>query len=192
MRLLFACIFTLRNIDRKQVAIYWKWLREANDVAQGISSDQLQASVQKLSQEFYALGSAALDAMRYQLEVRKNGRIGHQLLREIGVIPSPAERIAIAAKPSTIDKSTLAPFELAVAEDEHGQINRVAYGMAYAMEESARIYGTPLPTAEEYRRLRRIAKVADELSGGTFSRGMPSRRSRGEAHSPVSGGGAGA
>jgi hypothetical protein len=156
------------QLTAKQVAVYWEWLREANAVAQGIPSDQLQACVQKLSEEFYALGSAALDALRYELEVRKNGRIGHQLLREIGVIPSPAERIAIAAKPSTIDKSTLTPFELAVAEDEHGQINRVAYGMACAMEESARIYGTPLPTAEEYRRLRRIAEVADELSGGRF------------------------
>jgi hypothetical protein len=106
--------------------------------------------------------------MRYEMEVRKNGRIGHQYLREIGVIPSPEEKIAIAAKPSTIDKSTRTPFELAEAEDEHGQINRVAYGMACAMEESARIYGTPLPTAEEYRRLRRIAEVADELSGGRF------------------------
>jgi hypothetical protein len=106
--------------------------------------------------------------MRYEMEVRKNGRIGHQYLREIEVIPSPEERIAIAAKPSTIDKSTRTPFELAEAEDEHGQINRVAYGMACAMEESARIYGTPLPTAEEYRRLRRIAEVADELSEGRF------------------------
>ncbi len=128
----------------------------------------MQACVQKLSQEFYALGSDALDAMRYELEVRKNGRIGYQLLRDIGAIPSPEERIAIAAKPSTIDNSTLTPFELAVAEDEHGQINRVAYGMACAIEESARVYGTPLPTAEEYRRRRRIAEVADELSGGRF------------------------
>jgi hypothetical protein len=152
----------------KQVEIYWKWLREANVAAQSIPSDRLQARVQKLSHEFYALGNAALDAMRYELKVRKNGRLAHQVLREMGVIPSRAERIAIAAKPSTIDKSALTPLELEVAEDEAGQINRIAYGMACAVEESATIYGTPLPTAGEYRRLRRIAEVADELSGGRF------------------------
>jgi len=156
------------QITARQVASFWKCLREANDIAQRIPSDELQAAVQKLCGEFYALGSDALEAIRYELEVRKNGRIGYQLLREIGAIPSPEERIAIAAKPSTIDKSTLTPFELAVAEDEHGQINRVAYGMACAMEESARMYGTALPTAEEHRRLQRIAEVADELSGGRF------------------------
>jgi hypothetical protein len=152
----------------QQVALLWRLLREANAIAQRIPSDEMQAAVQKLCGEFYALGSDALGAIRYELEVRKNGRIGLQLLREIGAMPSPQERIAIAAKPSNIDKSTLTPFELAVAEDEHGQIHRVAYGMACAMEESARIYGTSLPTAEEYRRLRRIAEVADELSGGRF------------------------
>jgi hypothetical protein len=156
------------QLTAKQVAIYWQWLREANAVAQVVPSDQLRARVQRLNREFDELGSAAVDAMRYELEVKKNGRIGHQILREMGVIPSPAERIAIAAKPGTIDKSTLTPFELAVAEDEYGQINGVAYGMACAIEESARIYGTPLPTAEEHRRLRRIAEDADELSGGRF------------------------
>jgi hypothetical protein len=156
------------RITTRQVAPFWKCLREVKNIAQCVSSDELQACVQKLSEGFYALGSAALDAMRYELEVRKNGRIGLQLLREIGAIQSPKERIAIAAKPSTIDKSTLTPFELAVAEDEHGQINGVAYGMSCAMEEWARVYGTPLPTAEEYRRSRRIAEVADELSGGRF------------------------
>ena len=139
-------------------------------MAQRSPSHEMQAVVQRLCGEFYALGSDALEAIRYALVVRKDGRIGYQILNDLGAIPSREERIAIAAKPSNIDKSTLTRFELAVAEDEHGQINRVAYGMACAMEESARMYGTPSPTAEEYRRLRRIAEVADELSGDVFTR----------------------
>jgi hypothetical protein len=156
------------QITTQQVALLGRLIREANAIAQRIPSDEMQAAVQKLCGEFYALGSAAVEALRYSLEIRKDARIAYQILNALGVIRSPEERIAIAAKPSTIDKFTLTPFELAVAEDEHGQINRVAYGMACAMEESARIYGTPLPTAEEYRRLRRIAEVADELSEGRF------------------------
>ena len=156
------------QITAQQVALLWRLLREANDMAQRSPSHEMQAVVQRLCGEFYALGSDALEAIRYALVVRKDGRIGYQILNDLGAIPSREERIAIAAKPSNIDKSTLTRFELAVAEDEHGQINRVAYGMACAMEESARMYGTPLPTAEEYRRLRRIAEVADELSGGRF------------------------
>jgi hypothetical protein len=58
---------------------------------------------------------------------------------------------------------------VAVAEDENGQIHRVAYGMACAMEESARCFGTPLPTAEEYHRLRRVADLADEIAEGRFT-----------------------
>jgi hypothetical protein len=49
------------------------------------------------------------------------------------------------------------------------QINRVAYGMACALEESGRCFGTFVPTTEEYRRLRRVAKAADEIAEGRFS-----------------------
>jgi len=156
------------QITAQQVALLWRLLREVNDFAQCIPSDETQAAVQQLCGEFYALGNAALEAIRYALEVRKDARIAYQMLNALGAVPSLEKRIAIAAKPSNIDKSTLTPFELAAAEDEHGQISRVAYGMACAMEESARVYGTELPTAEEYRHLRRIAEVADELCGGRF------------------------
>jgi hypothetical protein len=100
----------------QQVALLWKLLREASAIAQRIPSDEMQAVVQKLCGEFYALGSAALEAMRYALEVRKDARVAHQILIELGVIPSPTERYAIASKPTPIKEATPTPFPIAVAE----------------------------------------------------------------------------
>jgi hypothetical protein len=139
--------------------------RDRATVTKIVRSDEMNAVVQKMRERYYGLGFDALDAVQHTLQVRKDGGLGRQVLTDIGVIPSPEERYAIASQP---DKATLTPFEIAVAEDENGQINRVAYGMACAMEESARFFGTPLPTAEEYRHLRRVAMVADEITGGRF------------------------
>jgi hypothetical protein len=100
----------------QQVALLWRLLREANAIAQRIPSDELQAAVQKLCGEFYALGSAALNAIRYSLEVRKDARIAYQTLNVLGVIPSPEARYAIATKPMAIKEVALAPFPIAVAE----------------------------------------------------------------------------
>jgi predicted transcriptional regulator len=140
--------------------------RDRATVTKIVRSDEMNAVVQKMREKYYALGFDALDAVQHTLKVRKDGGLGRQVLGDIGVIPSADERYAIASQP---DKATLTPFEIAVAEDENGQINRVAYGMACAMEESARCFATFLPTAEEHRRLRTVATVADEIAEGRFS-----------------------
>jgi hypothetical protein len=139
--------------------------RDRATVTKIVRSDEMNAVVQKMRERYYGLGFDALDAVQHTLQVRKDGGLGRQVLTDIGVIPSPEERYAIATQP---DRATLTPFEIAVAEDEDGQINPVAYGMACAMEESARCFGTFLPTADEQRRLRRVAKVADEIAQGRF------------------------
>jgi hypothetical protein len=140
--------------------------RDRATVTKIVRSDEMNAVVQKMRATYYALGFDALNAVQHTLRVRKDGGLGRHVLSDIGVIPSPEERHAIASQP---DRAALTPFETAVAEDENGHINRVAYGMACAMEESARCCGTPLPTPEEYRRLRRVAMVADEIADGRFS-----------------------
>jgi hypothetical protein len=71
----------------QDVARLWTLLREADAIARRIPSDEMHAAVQKLSGEFYALGSEALDAIRYELDVRKDGRLGYQVLKVMGVIP---------------------------------------------------------------------------------------------------------
>jgi hypothetical protein len=94
--------------------------------------------------------------------------LGYQLLRDIGVIPTAEQRYEIAIRPPSIDKSTLSPFQIAMAEDENGQINRVRYGMSYVLEEGAKVYGFHCPTAEEYRHSEEVAKVIDEITEGRF------------------------
>ena len=140
--------------------------RDRATVTKIVRSDEMNAVVQKMRERYYALGFDALDAVQHTLRVRKDGGLGRQVLTDIGVIPSAEEIYAVA---SQLDKATLTPFEIAVAEDEDGRINRVAYGMACAIEESARCFGTFLPTAAEHRRLRRVAMIAGEIAGGRFS-----------------------
>lgn len=140
--------------------------RDRATVTKIVRSGEMNAVVQKMRERYYGLGFDALDALEHTLQVRKDGGLGRQVLTDIGVIPSAEERYAIASQP---DKATLTPFEIAIAEDENGEINRVAFGMACAMEESARCFGTLLPTAEEYRHLRRVAMIADEIAEGRFS-----------------------
>src|ERR1700733_7456545 len=140
--------------------------RDRATVTKIVRSDEMKAVVEKMRERYYALGFDALDAVQHALRVRRDGGLGRQVLTDIGVIPSAEERYAITSQP---DKSILTPFEIAVAEDENGQINRVAYGMACTMEESARCFGTALPTAAECRRLQRVAEVADEIAEGRFT-----------------------
>jgi len=140
--------------------------RDRATVTKIVRSDEMNTVVQKMRERYYALGFDALDAVQHTLRVRKDGALGRQVLTDIGVIPSSEERYAIASQP---DRATLTPFEIAVAEDENGQINRIAYGMACAIEESARCFGTPLPTAEEHRRLQRVAMIVDKITGGRFT-----------------------
>jgi hypothetical protein len=76
----------------------------------------MQAAVQRLCGEFYALGSDAPEAIRFALEVRKDARIAYQILNILGVIPSPEERYAIATKPMATKEVALTPFQIAVAK----------------------------------------------------------------------------
>jgi hypothetical protein len=97
--------------------------RDRATVTKIVRSDEMNAVVQKMREEYYGLGFDALDTVEHTLRVRKGGGLGRQVLTDIGVIPSPEQRYAIATQP---DRAALTPFEIAVAEDEDGQINRVA------------------------------------------------------------------
>ena len=82
----------------------------------------------------------------------------------------------------------MTPLELAMAENEDGSINRVAYGAACVMEESAREFGIELPTAEEWQHGCRVAEVANEMTNGRFahiSDGVEEKRIRESAEKIV-------
>ena len=143
--------------------------RDRATVTKIVRSDEMNAVVQKMRERYYGLGFDALDAVQHTLQVQKDGRLGRQVLTDIGVIPSAEERFAIATQSMNIETATLTPFEVAMIADEEGQMRRVAYGCACAMEASAEAFGISLPTPDEVHRLRRVVKVADEITGGRFN-----------------------
>ena len=143
--------------------------RDRATVTKIVRSDEMQAFVQRMRERFYGFAFDAMDAVEHSLKQQNDARLAYRMLSDIGIVPSAGERYSIAAQPSFIDKSTMTPLELAIAEDEDGRINRVAYGAACVIEESARVFGTELPTAEEWRHGCRVAEVADEITNGRFA-----------------------
>ena len=143
--------------------------RDRATVTKIVRSDEMQGFVQKMRERFYGFAFDAMNAVERSLKQQTDARLAYRMLCDIGIVPSAGERYSIATQPPSIDKSTMTPLELAMAENENGRINRVAYGAACVMEESARVFGTWLPTAEEWRRSCRVAEVADEITNGRFA-----------------------
>jgi hypothetical protein len=144
--------------------------RDRATVTKIVRSEEMNAFVHQMRERLYGLGCDALAAVEHELRVRTNGRLGYQLLTGIGVVPSPKEKHEIAYQPVKIDQAGLTPFEIAMAEDKNGDIDRVRYQVACVIEESSECYGTPLPTPEEIRHKRRVAEVADQITNGDFFR----------------------
>ena len=143
--------------------------RDRATVTKIVRSDEVQIFVQKMRERFYRLAFDAMDAVEHSLQQQNDARLAYRILTDTGIVPSAEERYSIATQPPSIDKSTMTPLQLAMAENEDGSINRVAYGTACMMEESARVFGTKLPTAEEHRHACRVAEVADKITNGRFA-----------------------
>jgi hypothetical protein len=60
----------------------------------------------------------------------------------------------------------LSAFELAVGEGHSGGVRLWAIRLARMAEEKAKIFGFSLPTPEQFRHAREIARLADELADG--------------------------
>jgi hypothetical protein len=143
--------------------------RDRATVTKIVRSDEMQGFVQRMRERFYGFAFDAMDAVEHSLKQQNDARLAYRMLCDIGIVPSPGERYSIATQPASIEKSTMTPLELAMAEDEDGRINRVAYGAACVIEEGARVFGTELPTAEEWRHGCRVAEVADEITHSRFA-----------------------
>jgi len=142
--------------------------RDRATITKIVRSDEMQGFVQRMRERFYGFACDAMDAVDHSLKQQNDARLAYRMLSDIGIVPSAEERYSIAMQPPSIDKSTMTSLELAMAEGEDGRINRVAYGAACVIEESAKNFGTPLPTAADVHHLRRVAEVADEIARGRF------------------------
>ena len=144
--------------------------RDRATVTKIVRSEDMQVFVQKMRERFYGFTFDAMNAVEHSLKQQNDARLAYRMLCDIGIVPSAEERSLVAAQPPSIDKSTMTPLELAMAEGEDGRINRTAYGAACVIEESARVFSTELPTAQEYRHSCRVTKIADEITNGRFAR----------------------
>jgi len=60
--------------------------RDRETVKRLVQSDEVREYVLALRAQFYGLGSDAVDAVQHQLRQEKNGRLGLEILRDIGVV----------------------------------------------------------------------------------------------------------
>ncbi len=110
--------------------------RDRDTVARIVKSDEMQEFIRQMREQFYGLAGDAIEAVRYALQNDRDGRLGFQLLTTMGVIPSEAER------------SALAPTESAEDAEEAAVANQ-AWQLAYIMINRARTFGQPLPHVDE-------------------------------------------
>ena len=81
-----------------------------------------------------------------------------------------ANHAAEQAQDLAAEFGNLTPYEAATIEGvEEPGVARVALHMARVAEERAEIWGTRLGTPEEIRHLKKVAKLAGEITGMTLS-----------------------
>jgi hypothetical protein len=64
--------------------------------------------------------------------------------------------------------ANLTPYEIAVAEGEDPEIVPTLIRLARTVEERARVFRFSLETPEEIRHLKRVAKLANEITEGKY------------------------
>jgi hypothetical protein len=69
--------------------------RDRETVTRIVRSESVQSYIQELRESYIGLGPMAFNAVRNALRSDKYGRLGHEILGNIGVIPSPRERDAL-------------------------------------------------------------------------------------------------
>jgi hypothetical protein len=87
--------------------------------------------VSGLREQFYGLGDAALDAVKHALIEGKDARLGFEILKSIGVMPSGEERIQ--------------PQNQAPMGDEEARVRETMVKLAACAIERNRVFNTPLP-----------------------------------------------
>jgi len=126
--------------------------RNRETITKIVRSDEMQAFVRQMREEFYGLAFDAMKSLRLAIQNNDDPRIAYQLLRDTGIIPTEHERDQMAR--AYRDPSALSPFQ------------RTVLGLAAIAEETSRNFGGDLPTADEMRHNLRISKIIDVMTGG--------------------------
>jgi hypothetical protein len=79
-----------------------------------------------------------------------------------------ANHAAEKAQDEAIDLADLTPYERAIAEGEDPELIPTLIALARTVELRAQVFGLPLDEPEKIRHNKRVAKLANELSDGSY------------------------
>jgi hypothetical protein len=79
-----------------------------------------------------------------------------------------ANQAAEQTQDESVELANLTPCEIAISEGEDPEIVPTLIRLARTVEERARVFGFSLETPEEIRHLKRVAKLANEMTDGQF------------------------
>ncbi|MGB2891030.1 MAG: hypothetical protein WBC04_25345 [Candidatus Acidiferrales bacterium] len=115
----------------------------------------MQAYVQNLRESYFGLGELALVGVRRALQQSRDGRLAHDVLRNIRVIPNPEELRQKLMEMQVSSEGSLSQYELQVVS------------ILRAAEDRAKIFDlSPLPTPEEMQHNLDVANEIDRMTGG--------------------------
>ena len=92
----------------------------------------MQEYVQNMKERFYGLGCAALDAVEHALVEGRDARLGFEILKSIGVVPSVKEGVE--------------PQNQEPMSDQDARVRGIMVKMASCTIERNRVFKTPLPS----------------------------------------------
>ena len=113
--------------------------RDRGTVSRIVQSEEMQAHTQQMRAQYYGLAELAMDGLRRALEQSHDGKLAHEVLENIGVIPT-AEDISLqrVQQPRPVTEADRVKFEML----------RLLTGAC----ERAKMYGHPMPCMEDFKK----------------------------------------
>ena len=123
--------------------------RDRKTVTKIVRSEQMQHHVQQMREQYYGLAELAMDGLRRALAEKNDGRLAHEILRNLGVIPT-AEDISLQRmrqpRPTT----------------EADRVKLEMWKLLAGACERAEMYGHPKPCLEDFRTPLRLTGRNDD------------------------------
>ena len=112
--------------------------RDRGTVTRIVRSEQMHEHVQQMRQLYFGLAVAALESVHRALQQSTDGRLGHEILRNLGVIPNAQE---------------IAAFQQQVQEQggpltEEQEVKLEMWTLVEAAYRRAEMYGQPKPSLD--------------------------------------------
>ena len=123
--------------------------RDRKTVTKIVRSDEMQAHTQQMRAQYYGLAELAMDGLRRALEQSHDGKLAHEVLENIGVIPT-AEDISLqrVQQPRPVTEADRVKFEM--------------LKLLTSACERAEMYGYLKPCLEDFKAPLRLTGRSDD------------------------------